>query len=183
MVNTALVAGLKPYQELLRANWYEVASTATAIFIGDPVILSGTGNAVTLATAGTGNPLVGAVIGLYDTNGLPIAYNPATTVAKALIADHPQQRFVVQGDGGGTWGINGSGGNANLVVSAAGSTVSGRSGWKGNEANVPGTTAADQIKILKPVAVVNSDATATGAQYIVMINNHQLLQGIVGVGV
>lgn len=186
MANTARNIGLTPYQTLIRATFYEVASGyATAIFVGDPVVLTGTGNQVNVITAGTGNKCIGAVIGCFDTNGLPLSYIPASTGGKVLVADAPEQRFVAQDDNhgsGSAFGINGCGGNVNMVA-GSGSTVTGRSGWKLNSQNTPGTTAGDQIRLIKPVPASDNDYTAKSAQWIVLINNHTALQGIVGVGV
>lgn len=186
MANIVRNIGLSIYGPLRGATVYNVASNyGTAIYKGDPLVLTGTGNQVEVASAGTGNTLIGAALAVYDSNGLPLAYLPASTGGLVLVADYHEQQFVAQDDAhasGTAFGINGAGGNVNLV-SGSGSTVTGTSGWKLNSQNTPGSTAGDQIRLLKPVPVTNNDYTAKSALWIVMINNHQKLQGIVGVGV
>lgn len=66
-------------------SYFVPASDATALFIGDPVILAGSADAkgvptITRATAAGGNYVSGVVIGfLPDPTNLTLTYRPAST--------------------------------------------------------------------------------------------------------
>ncbi len=187
MANINRPKGLEVYDCLLRATLYQVPSAVVGnvdIFIGDPVILTGTGNQCDIATGGTGNPLLGAVLATYDTNGVPTNYHADNGGAGfLLVADHPDQLFSAQGDGDTTYlDVNDSGGNVNLVT-GTGSTVSYRSGWEINESDTGGTTPGDQIRLMKAVPRADNTVGDANADWIFRINNHQQVAGIVGVGV
>src|SRR6185437_15008197 len=79
--------------------YYVPASYGTAIYLGDPVIPTGTSDAngipgIQLATAGGGSYLVGAVVGIVN-GGDPVVpslqsspvYHPASTAQYLLVAD------------------------------------------------------------------------------------------------
>jgi len=185
VANNDFPRGLQPHGNLLHAGEYTlVAAYATNLFIGDPVIATGTDRNVTAATAGTGNPILGSVIAIYDVNKVPMSYWVGATagVGYVVVADDPRQIFIAQ-DSGTALGVNGCGGNVNLVAVHSGSTFNYRSGWEINGSDTPGNTAADQIRLLRPLQAVDNDGTAASCQWLCRINNHQLMQGIVGVGV
>ena len=188
MANADRPMGLQVYGPLLRVQEYTLSSAySTAIYRGDPVIQNGTSTDVVIATAGTGNPLRGVVVGVFDVNHVPLAYWPASNpgIGYVLVADHPAQLFVVQdnaGTGAQTFGANGSGGNVNLA-SGTGSTVTGISGWELAGGDTPGNTAADQVRLIKAVPRVDNAVASVWCDWIVQINNHQGSVGIVGVGV
>ena len=126
MANANKPSGLSPVQYLNGAPWngqarlYSVAyNYGTAIYIGDPVILSGTSDTngvagVTLATAGDANPVVGAVVGIgrYESlianpNNLNIIYYPAggdgvNSPWYVMVADDPNIIFEAQDIGTST---------------------------------------------------------------------------------
>jgi len=184
MANVNWPRGLRPYRDILRRTEYTLASgLAQDLFIGDPVAPTGTGRNVTIATAGTTNPILGAILAVYDLDKVPLQYwnSGHTGVGYVVVADHPDQWFVIE-DNGTSYGINGANGNVNLV-SGTGSTVYYLSGWELNGANTPGATAGDQIRLIRPVDTVDNDITLANADWIVKINNHYLNAGIVGVGV
>ena len=186
--------GLQIAKTLKSARWYKVASNyATAIFIGDPVIQSGTANQVTLATEGTGNKVAGAVLGVADSNMVPgiqlatgerVNYIPASTGGYVLVADDPTQEFIVQENGAGNakYVANACGGNVNLA-SGSGATISGRSGWGLAAGDTPGNTAGDQIRLIRPVDMVDNTVGEVYCKWFCTINNHQRAAGIVGAGV
>lgn len=188
MANVARNIGLSINGPLLRANTYAVASNyATAVYKGDPVIATGTSNQINVITAGTGNKVLGAVLACFDSDGLPLAYIPASTGGYVLVADDPNQEYLAQDDNhasGSAFGLSACGANVNLV-SGTGSTITGTSGWKLNSQNTPGTTAGDQIRLKIPAKFVSgvNDYTAKAALWIVRLNNPQAAAGIVGAGV
>ena len=187
MANIDRPKGLEVYNALLRATLYQVPSAVAgnvSLFIGDPVILTGTGNQCDIATAGTGNPVLGAILATYDTNMVPTNYHLDNGGAGyLLVADHPDQLFSIQGDGDTSYlDANDAGGNVNLV-SGSGSTVYYRSGWEINESDTGGNTAGDQLRCMKVVPRADNTVAIANADWIVRINNHQQTSGIVGVGV
>lgn len=184
MPNIDFPRGLQPWKNLVQANYYKVASNyATALFIGDPVITTGTDRNVQIATAGTGNPMVGAIIGCYDSNYIPVTNVAASTGGWVLVADAVSQVFVAQGDGDTSFlDINDCNGNVNLI-GGTGSTVNYRSGWEINDSDTGGNTAADQIRLIKPVQMAENTVGTANCLWELRINNHQNAVGIVGVGV
>jgi hypothetical protein len=195
MANVDSPKGLKIGGPLLRATWYSVAaSQASAIFIGDPVIATGTSNQVIVATAGSASPITGAVIGVFDNSKLPgIAGSDGVRVAYAasvqasafyvLVADHPDQVFIAQGDGDTSYlDINDCSGNVNLVA-GAGNTTSGISGWELDDSDTGDGGVADQIRLIRPVDRPDNTVGIANCDWYCRINNHQLNAGIVGVGV
>lgn len=186
MANADYPRGLAIYEDLKHCGTYNIPSGyAQNLFIGDPVVAIATGGDINIATAGTGNPIVGSILAIYDRNGDPMAYWPSgnTGVGTVLVADSPDQYFVAQGDGDTSFlDANDANGNINLVA-AAGSTVNNRSGWELDDSETADATAGDQIRLIKPVDRVDNTVAIANADWVVQINNHQRLQGIVGVGV
>src|ERR1700761_9241973 len=133
MANANVPRGLIPYRRTSgepyngSANIYYVpASVASNIFIGDPVTyLTNSADSsgipgVTLATAGSSNNILGAMIGIVSggepivpvTRDLPI-YHPASTAAYILVSDDPDVLYEVQENGAMVQGAPGR--NVNLV--------------------------------------------------------------------
>jgi len=187
MANVDFARGLVPFGELLRATWYQVPSAVVgnvSIFIGDPVILTGTGNTCDIATAGTGNPILGAVLATYDADQVPTQYHLDNGGAGyLLVADHPDQLFIAQTDGDTSYlSADDAGGNVNLI-GGTGSTVNYRSGWEIDDSDTGGSTAGDQVRLMKLAPRADNTIGIANADWIVRINNHQQTSGIVGVGV
>lgn len=186
MANIDFPRGLQPWGDLLRATEYTIAASyGTALYIGDPVVPTGTDRNVQIATAGTGNKILGPIIAIYDANKVPITHWTASTATAAycLVADHPDQLFIAQGDGDTSYlDINDCNGNVNMV-SGTGSTFNYRSGWELDESDTGGSTAGDQIRLIRPAQIPGNTVGIANALWICRINNHQALQGIVGAGV
>jgi len=165
------------------AHWYVVnASVATAIYIGDPVDREAAGT-VTLATAGAGNPVLGAVIGAKDADGVPVGYVPATPGAgyQVLVSDAIEQEYIVQEDNvGSDIAFADEGINVDLVA-GTGSTVSYISGWQLDSSSVA-ASASLQMRLIKRADAVEN-AEGTDADWICKINYHRMTPGIVGAGV
>lgn len=161
MPNVNVAFGLKPvrrshvsgYGPSVR-EYYVPASDATALFIGDPVILSGSADAtltdpaITIATAAGGNRVTGVVVGfrpspLIEANG----YRPASTEAYVLVSDDPFALYEIQDDSvGGALAAADIGLNADLIA-AAGNTFTKRSGWM-LDTSTKATTATLQLRIV-----------------------------------
>lgn len=201
MANVDRPAGLVPLEYADGTPWngggrvYCIPNTddTNAYAIGDPVDLAGGADAngiptITLATAGTGNPILGAIVG---TGGLKYGaafVDPAsmdstvipTTKSKdyyVLVCDDPRVIFEVQEVSGGTAFTAAEVGlNANLV---AGTNNGYSSGWEVNNSG-EAVTATLQVRLL---GLVQRPDNAFGehAKWRVMINNHRLAQNSVGI--
>ena len=186
MANTDWARGLQPYGPILRATEYKlVAGYAQDLFIFDPVIGIATGRDVNIATAGTGNPLLGSILAIYDANKVPLQYWDSGHAGEGyvIVADCPEQLFTCQGDGDTSFlDEDDSNGNLNLV-SGSGSTVYYLSGWELDDSAAAGTTAGDQVRLIRPVDRPDNTIALANCDWIVRINNHQHTAGIVGVGV
>lgn len=187
MANADFPRGLQPHEWIPHRATYTIPNSLTGsvgLFIWDPVILTGTGNEIDIAVAATANPIIGSVLAIYDSNGDPLqSYSDASGGGTVLVADSPDQFYVIQGDGDTSFlDINDAGGNINLV-SGTGSSVNARSGWQLDDSETGDGTAADQIRLIKPVDRIDNTVGIANADWICFINNHQRRQGIVGVGV
>ena len=192
MANVKSPRGLRIGGPLLGCHWYQVAASyATALFIGDPVVMSGTSNQVTSATAGSTNYILGAIIGVYDSNKVPgiqastgerLNYKPPSTGAWVLVADDPKQVFICQNGAGTGLDADAPGGNVPLAADSTGNTISGQSAWTILGTAVAAGSAAEQIRLIRPVDRVDN-AVGSYCDWYCMINNHERNAGIVGVGV
>lgn len=138
------------------ANVYYVpASDSTALFIGDPVIIAGSGDAngvSSVTRAAAGDRITGAVVG-FTTNpndttdgAIETGYRAASTEAYVLVADDPTLVFEAQEDAvGGALAAADIGLNVDLVA-AAGSTVTKKSGYLLDSSTKVTTTA--QLRIV-----------------------------------
>ena len=194
MANANTPAGLtplknSPFVEIPKNSYYIPASYATALFIGDPVVKTGTSNTANVltsgklypagslpeinkATAGDANASTGVIIGfLANPTNLNVAYNPASTERIAIVADNPLQEFEIQEETAGTpLAVTSVGLNANLVYAESGSTVTGLSGAE-LDTSTPATTSTFQLKILRLVDAPDN-AIGQHAKWRVKINNH-----------
>lgn len=178
-----------PFVEIPKNYYYIPSSYGTALFIGDPVIKTGTSNTANVlgdarpfaagslpeinkATAGDANKVTGVIIGfLANPLNLNIAYNPASTERVAIVADNPLQEFQIQEETAGTaLAVTAVGLNANVVFAESGSTVTGLSGVE-LDTSTPATDATLQLKILRLVDAPNN-AIGQHAKWRVKINNH-----------
>jgi len=177
-----------------RATMYQIASGDTnAYAIGDPVVLSGAGSTggipvVTLATAGTGNQVLGSIIStgglkyggpLADPASLDSTVIPATKTKNyyVLVADDPDIEFEIQEDSvGGDLAVASLGININLVSGTNNGYVS---GWMADSSSVA-TTATLQLQLLR-LSQRPDNAVGTYAKWVVRIVNHSFNAGTAGV--
>lgn len=155
---------------------YRIASnTATAIFQGDTVTLSG--GYVVKATPGDAN-ILGVFLGCQYTDPTTKKttfknFYPGSVVASDIVAsivDDPNALFLVQASGVAANTCVGQ--NADLVQTAAGNTTTGVSGLELNTATL-GTASALNVKVVGISSVPGEgDVTAAYANLIVKINEH-----------
>lgn len=191
--------GLKPvrYKDGAPYNgaanvYYVPASDATALFIGDPVVVAGSGDAdgvpsVTRAAAGAN--ITGVVVGFAplptgtagSDSGVNIGYRAASTEDYVLVADGTELLFEVIEDAvGGALAAADIGLNADLVA-ATGSTYTKQSGCMLDSSTEATTSAQMRIVALSPRA--NNTVGGTDAVWLVSIieSAHAPASGTTGV--
>ena len=199
MANKNTPFGLMPIKKDCGKNYYYIpAAYGTALFIGDPVIITGTSNTANVvagqrefaagslpeinkATAGDGNKVVGSIVGfLTNFDDTSKNYNPASTEAIAIVADNEDQIFLIQEETAGTaLAATSVGLNANLVYAESGSTSTGFSGAE-LDTSTPATDATFQLKILR-LHEAADNAIGQHATWEVKINNHNNANIVVGI--
>lgn len=200
MANVNRPAGLCPVKYRSGAAWdgklnmYYIASAdANAFAKGDPVTLSGSADSngvagITLATAGTGNLVLGCVMGMAGVvygaaSGDPASLNtvivPATKTKAyyVLVCDDPEVIYEIQeGTDGAALTVADVGLNFNLKSGTNNGYVS---GWVlDNDTGATGATL--QLKTLG-LSQRRDNAFGTYAKWLVLINHHQFRAGVAGV--
>lgn len=201
MANENRPAGFIPREYLNGTPWngqarlYSIAAAyGTALYVGDPVISSGTSDAKGVPGiargAGTG-ALRGVIVGLGKTPGglfnpsnLDITYRPASDPAVwyAAVVDDPNVLFEIQEESNGTQlaetevGLN--------QISLAGTGNGFVSGWqvRSTSGATAATTATLQLRLM---GLVQRPGNAFGAyaKWLVQINVHELGHGTGAAGV
>ena len=210
MANPNKPTGFSPVRYLNGANWtgqanlYSIAASyATALYIGDPVISSGTSdsNGVQgIAIGATTGALRGVIVGLgtsnstsagesvmANVNNLNITYRPASdpNVWYAMVVDDPMVVFEIQ--------EHYAAGNTTLTAAECGLNQIGYSGTAGNGyvsgwqlANTSdataNTTATLQLRLLG-LSRRSDNAFGAYAKWLVKINVHELGGGTGASGV
>ena len=192
MANIDSAFGLKPVQHRNGAPYngaFRLYSTptgnATAVFIGDPVILLGTSQTINgkiysdVAQAATGAVVSGVVVGVIPVTQDSTRHRVASTQRLLMVADDPDLLFEIQEVSGGTaLTANDAGLNVDYVV-AAGSAVTGMSGVELNNATEATTNTLD----LHIVGVAPREDNAIGehCKWLVTINRHQFANQVAGI--
>ena len=189
MTNVDSPFGLKPVRYLSGAPYNGAVNVygsqdATAIYIGDPVTLSGTSQTLNgsvypdVDQAATGDIVIGVCVGVIPETDNSTIYKEGSTSRRILVADDPNLVFEIQEVSGGTALTAADLGlNANFVV-GAGSTVTGLSGVELNNATEAATATLD----LLITGFVNREDNAVGehAKWYVRINRHQFANQVIG---
>jgi len=211
MANANRPSGFSPVQYLNGAPWngqarlYSIAATyGTALYIGDPVISSGTADAngiPGIAIGATTGALRGVIVGLFNSGQATapvggvsvgnivnsnITYRPASdpNVWYALVVDDPNVLFAVQEESNGTQlaatevGLN--------TISKSGTGNGYLSGWMIPSATgaTPNTTATLQLRLFGLVqAPAGTNVFGAYAKWLVQINVHELGHGTGAAGV
>lgn len=191
MANVDSPFGLRPVKTVSgqpysgAANVYSTATgDGTAIFVGDPVTLSGTSQTINgrvyvdVDQAATGNIVLGVVVGVLPATRDSTIYREASTQRLLLVADDPGLLYEIQEVSGGTaFTANDAGLNANFVV-GSGSTTTGMSGVELNNSGEATTNTLD----LQIVGLVNREDNAIGehAKWLVRINRNRYANQVAG---
>lgn len=204
MPNTDNPFGLRPVRHRSGAPYngacrpyYLQSDYATAMFIGDPVVITGAVNTAAVSAPGAGTfpigalqsvnkatvntgAITGVIVGFCKRADQP-QYNPASTECVVLVADDPDLEFEIQADS--TFTPASVGLNAALIYTTAGSTITGRSGAEldTGTTTAPGTSAGLQLKVKGFVNREDNDMAAANSKLLVQINVHTLASGVAGI--
>lgn len=200
MANANTPMGLAPKEYLDGSPWNGAAhlycilsADGNAYAIGDPVTLAGSGDDngianVTLATAGTGNPVTGVIVSagglknggfMADPTDLNTTVIPATKTKNyyVMVCDDPNVLFEVQEDSvGNNVAKTDLGNNFNL---ASGTNSGYLSGWLLDSSSAA-NTATLQLKLVR-LAQRSDNAIGQYGKWLVKINNHTFGAGVAGV--
>lgn len=201
MANVNKPQGLAPWQYLNGSPWNGLgrvycipdSDDSNAYAIGDPVVLAGGADSlgvptITLATAGSGNAVLGAIVSgagspkYGEQYGVPAdspIVIPATKTRNyyVLVADDPNIIFMAQEEATGTAFTAAEVGlNANLVSGANNGYIS---GWQVDRTS-PGTGNTLQLKLMR-LAQIQNNAFGDYAKWLVLINNHVFRSGVTGI--
>lgn len=195
MANTSGAFGLRPVRHISGAPWngavvkcYISASYATALFIGDPVVMSPTlaekdvtGMHPTInKSAGTAGILTNGVIVSFEPNrdDLGLTYSPASTEGYAYVCMDNDVVYEIRGDGGGTLTKVVPSQNAVMIATTAGSTITGFSGMNLDEGTTtaPNTTQNFTLHILN-IKDAADNVLGDDAVYEVLLNTSENATG------
>lgn len=204
MANVDAPFGLRPIRHRNGAPYtgaanpyYIPSSYGTALFIGDPVVKTGTSNTaevdapgagkfnigtlpeINKATAGDSNAITGVVVGFMG-DADDLLYNAASTERIALVCDDPDVVFEIQADGAIAAAQVGL--NAVLIYTNAGDTDTGLSGAElDTTSDVPAADASNQLTIQRVVNREDNEAASANTVCEVKINNHTEVHGAIGI--
>jgi hypothetical protein len=186
MANTDTPFGFRPIRYLSGApyngacnKYYVPATDGSAIYVGDPVKLAGSGddNGVPdVAVCAAGNRPVGIVVGVDPVEGqsapnLSRLYRPASTAMYLWVADDPDLVFEIQEDSvGGDLAKTSLGLNIEFIA-GSGSTTTGLSGFE-IDSSTAATTNTLTCQVIR-LARRPDNAIGANAVYEVRINLHQ----------
>ena len=185
MANVSAPFGFKPvrYRDgknyTGNANAYNCpASDATALGVGDPVIVAGSATAdglatITRATAAGGAYVSGVVTGFIFTDPQPATkYRAASTNMTVLVCDDPDVLFEAQEDSvGGNLALTNVGQNIDFVAGSL-STVTGLSGFM-IDSSTANTTNTLQCRIEGFSSEPSNETPGSFGRYLVSFNLHQ----------
>jgi len=197
MPNTSKITGFRPVASVIGGShkgqgriYAVLASDATALFVGDPVKLDGSGhtNGVASVTKATqGASVLGVVVGILPQNFDPVSggmtagsvvldtpvYRTASTFRYVLVNDDPFQEYEVEAVTGAnasySFAVADIGLNADLST-VAGSTTTGNSAAALDMAT-KATTATLQWKIVGSVNRPDNEPTGAATKVRVVLNN------------
>jgi hypothetical protein len=190
MANADAPFGLRPVRYLSgapysgAANRYFVpASDGTAIYLGGLVKIAGSADADGVMTVtgnvASGDAVIGVVVGVEPITDESTIFRAASTARYVFVADDPTLLFEVQEDSvGSNLAAANVGGTAELTGFTSGSTFTGLSAIE-IDSSEPGTDAADDVFIFGLVQRPDN-AIGANANWLVRLNNHQLVDGTAG---
>lgn len=187
MANTRKTTGLRPIEQpfgSIRCNYYQ-AVTSAALFMYQPVDLDANGRIVA-AGWNSGNLIVGSVIGFADDSFGPLpnpylAANPSlgytansAGLINVLVADDPNQFFVIEEDTGGTAlaATNVGNGGSFTFLATTGNTVNGIANAVLDRSGVDTGNTNQQLRLIKKWDKPDN-AYGDYCKWIVKVNYHR----------
>ena len=175
MSNNFSAFGLKPVRSSgFEKNRETIAAVAQELRLYDPVVRNADGNIIR-ATAGTGNKIYGTIVSIFDDSGMPKNYYPSMTVpptgwTAVVNADTDQEFVMVEDSVGGSLALADRGQNANIIFGTV--QFSGLSGCMIDSSSAA-STAGHQLRLMRPLDMMNNTVGSANCQWIVKINNPQ----------
>ncbi len=187
MANAQNRTGLTPVMHVSGAPWngatrrcYIETGHSGALYVGDPVVLTGSADASgcypTVGIATAGGVVFGVITSFEElpTNLTKTYFASGDTGGRFCnVCCDPTVLYEVQGNSAAAIAATDVGGNADLVATAGGSTVTGYSGWELSQATIT-TTSTLQVRIMGASPRVDNDISAIYAKWLVLINKNQL---------
>jgi hypothetical protein len=183
MANTSAPSGFTPRRYRNGSPWmgacrtyYVPASDATALFIGDPVIIAGGADAqgiptVTRATAASAGRITGVVVGLRPGGNatlIPPKYRAASTAEYVLVTDDPALLYEAEEDSVGG-ALTAASTDLNIdMIAGAGNAYTGQSGFL-LDSSTAAVTATLQWRLVELQQRVDNEIGAS-AKWLVAIN-------------
>lgn len=192
MANADSPMGLRPVRYLSgapyngAANKYFVsAGNATAIYLGGLVKLTGSANADGIAAVtgavGTGDSMVGVVVGVAPVTADSAIYREASTERFVMVADDPNLVFEVQEDSvGGAAAAANVGNVADLTALQSGSTATGFSSIEVDTSTATASGDGTEDVLLLGLAQREDNAFGNNANWLVRLNNHAFVDSNTG---
>ena len=208
MANSDTPQGLVPVRYLNGAPYngqcrpyVHAAGDAVALFIGDPVTQAGTTNAaavgsykigqletVKLVTAASNTvPIAGVVVAVDPLTGAgadgrdSTIYCAASTERVVWVADDPMIVFQIQEDDDtAAIALTDSAANFDLIATAAGSTITGISGFE-LDSSTSTVDATGDLQVLNISRIENNDFGGGFVKWDVRINLHRFNSGTLGI--
>lgn len=181
MPNSNAPTGLSPKRLRNGAPWvgplrryFHPATDATALYIGDPVIIAGSADGdgtptATRATAAAAGRITGVVVGFEPNATINAAgFGAASTAFYPLVCDDPNVLYEIQEDSvGGALAATSVGLNADLIA-AAGSAATKQSGFM-LDSSTAAVTATLQLRIVQ-LEQRGDNEIGNNAKWLVAIN-------------
>jgi hypothetical protein len=181
MPNSNAPTGLSPKRLRNGAPWvgplrryFHPATDATALYIGDPVIIAGSADAdgtptCTRATAASAGRITGVVVGFEPNATLNASgFGAASTAFYPLVCDDPNVLYEIQEDSvGGALAATSVGLNADLIA-AAGNNATKQSGFM-LDSSTAAVTATLQLRVVALEQRADNEI-GTNAKWLVAIN-------------
>ncbi len=189
MANVDKPFGLKPVGHLGGSSWngktdrgYVSANDATALYKGDPVIITATtadressGKYLTYerATAGNANRISAVVVAVLPDGQGSLQYRAASTARYLEVVTDPSVVYQIQDDGTVASTDNWPGANGVIIYTHSGSAYTGLSGVEldAGGADAPAADASNQLLILN-LSRISGNALGAWAVWDVFINLH-----------
>ena len=206
MANSDTPFGLRPIRHRNGAPYngamspyYVPVGYATALFIGEAVVKTGTANTaevsapglgtfnigtlpeINKAAAGDGNAITGVIVGFgaRPETTLEQVYKPASTASIVWVADDPDLVFEIQADG--AIAATQVGLNAVLIDTHAGDTTTGLAGTELDTASdAPAADASNQLTIMRLVNRIDNEPNLIHNKVEVAICLHTEASGAIG---